>query len=40
MSFRTIEITKPSEIHIVKNQFKIKQEERKVKIPLEDIDNL
>lgn len=37
MSFRSIEITRPSEIHMKNGQMHIEQEEGEVTIPLEDI---
>lgn len=37
MAFRTVEITKPTEIHIKSNQLELTQEDCKVNIPIEDI---
>lgn len=40
MAFRTLEITKPSELHVQEGQLTIEQEERVVRVPLEDIHNI
>lgn len=37
MAFRTLELSKPCEIHINKNQLKISQEEQTIYIPINDI---
>ncbi|WP_297570059.1 type II CRISPR-associated endonuclease Cas1 [uncultured Anaerovibrio sp.] len=37
MAFRTVEITKPTEIHIRSNQLELMQDEGQVNIPVEDI---
>ena len=40
MAFRTLEITKPADIHIKNSQLEITQEEGSVFIPLEDLSNI
>ena len=40
MAFRTLEITKPSEIHIRNNQLEIAGEEGTVYVPIEDLANI
>ena len=40
MGFRTVEITRPSEIHLKRNQFTVQQEDRYAEIPVEDIDTI
>ena len=40
MVFRTLEITKPADIHIKNSQLEITQEEGSVFIPLEDLSNI
>ena len=37
MSFRTLEITNPTEIHIKNNQLELTQENRQIYIPIEDL---
>ena len=40
MAFRTLEITKPSEIHVKESQLLITQEENTFSIPLEDLNHI
>lgn len=40
MPFRTVEVTRPSELHVEKNQLRIEQDEGVVTVALEDITNL
>ena len=37
MAFRTIELSKPAELHVEKHQLMIRQETDKVSIPIDDI---
>ena len=37
MSFRTLEITNPTEIHIKNNQLELTRENRQIYIPIEDL---
>ena len=37
MAFRTLEITKPTEIHIKNSQLELTQEDGQVYIPIEDL---
>ncbi len=37
MSFRTLEITNPTDIHIKNNQLELTPENRQIYIPIEDI---
>ena len=37
MSFRTLEITNPTEIHIKNNQLELTQENRQIYIHIEDL---
>ena len=37
MSFRTLEIINPTEIHTKNNQFELTQENRQIYIPIEDL---
>ena len=38
MAYRIVEITNPSEVHVMNHQLLIEQEEAKLSIPLEDIE--
>ena len=38
MAYRIVEITKPSEIHVVNHQLQVEQEDGKFTIPLEDVE--
>ena len=38
MAYRIVEITNPSEVHVMNHQLLIEQEEAKFSIPLEDIE--
>lgn len=40
MAFRTIEITKPTELHMKNGQLEISQEEGVVMVPIEDISQI
>jgi len=40
MSFRTLEITNPTEIHIKNNQLELTQENRQIYIPIDSSESL